>query len=82
MGDIIGQAAERAYPALRDIMPDGCCTAVTMNGEGNKHYIGLMPGQFDQARKILPDDLYAQIEALWTPEVIMAWKAGLTRSCI
>lgn len=34
----------------------------------------LVPGEFDSARKLLSDDLYAELEELWTPEVIQRHK--------
>jgi len=51
----------------------GCISVLTQTENGN-HREALIPGQFERAREILPDDLYAEVEALWTTEVVEAWE--------
>ncbi|WRS27294.1 hypothetical protein U6B65_13325 [Oscillospiraceae bacterium MB08-C2-2] len=46
--------------------------------EAQNHREALVPGQFERAMEMLPDNLYAVMEALWTPEVIAAWQQKQT----
>ena len=39
------------------------------------HREALVPGQFERAREILPDNQYNAVVALWTREVIEAYRS-------
>jgi len=61
---------------VTDINIDGTLS-VLMQTEAGNHREALVPGQFDRAKEILPDDLYQQVEALWTEEIVTAYQAKL-----
>ena len=44
------------------------------------HREALTPGQFDRAKEILLDNQYAAIEALWTNEIVEAYRASVTEN--
>lgn len=44
------------------------------------HRESLTPGQFERAKKILPDNQYAAIEALWTDEIVTAYQASIAEN--
>lgn len=62
---------------ILQIHENGHCTIITVNEDETTNLNPLVPGQFDKARRLLPDDLYEQVESLWTDEVIGAWKESL-----
>ena len=50
------------------------CFSVLSNTEGVPHREALMPGQWERAKEILPDELLAQVEKIWTPKVVEKWE--------
>ncbi len=71
--------------SITDINSDGTCSILTQQyiavGDTehiiNNHREALSPGQFDRAQEVLPDNLYAAIQAIWIPEVIAAYEAEI-----
>ena len=45
--------------------------------EQGEHREALVPGQFDRAREVLPDDKYHEVCELWTTEVVQKYKESL-----
>ena len=66
---------------ITDISETGCFSVLTVTDQGN-HREALSPGQFDRARKILPDDLYDQVCKIWTDEVVQVFKDSLSRKTV
>jgi len=62
--------------SVTDVTADGAIS-VLMQTDTSNHREALVPGQFDRAKEILPDDLYQQVEALWTEEIVTAYQAKL-----
>lgn len=79
------QTEIKTRTSLTNINSDGTCSALTqqyITVADQEHIISnhreaLSPGQFDRAQEILPDNLFAAIQAIWTPEVIAAYEAKI-----
>ena len=67
--------------SITDITADGTIsvlmqTYIEFNGQETvleNHRETLVPGQFERAREILPDNQYNAVLALWTGVVVAAW---------
>jgi len=65
---------------LTDINPNGTLSVLSqeLNEDGteisNTHREALIPGDFNRAHAILPEDLYKQVYDLWTPEIVQAYE--------
>lgn len=57
-------------------LPDGTFSVLTISDTGSRHREALVPGQWDRARIILTDALYAQVQKMWTDAVVSAWAAA------
>ncbi len=71
--------------SITDINADGDCSVLTQQYIAvadqehiiSNHREALIPGQFDRAQEILPPNLFAAIQAIWTLEVIAAYEAKI-----